>query len=346
MDKITNWRKGKKSYTLLSKRKKHKGNIAALNALRKDNAFVDRMNELQTVETGAALLNKNEVNVRGRVIYSLTTDDIELAVPLNTTVNTIENSSSELENNFQVPSTSSPNHIGISSTSLSSAMQLSPIENLSRDTNYTGNEYDNLHTSNSPLKNNVQSIEISGRRIVNMFHLFEEIKNIDDHSQPFDCGFKNMYVIGEKKLGFKSIFTFQCAMCNIKKTVSTENNFCMPINTSAVLGVISIGGGFRQLEEFTCAMEIPTINQKTYKIEHDRICDGFEEAAVKSMYEAAKTKAELAIAAGDVDVDGTPLVTVVADGSWCKRSYKTMYNSPSGMVTIANFHSIVSIVCC
>lgn len=35
MDEIKNWRKGKKSYTLLSKRKKHKGNIAALNAVKK-----------------------------------------------------------------------------------------------------------------------------------------------------------------------------------------------------------------------------------------------------------------------------------------------------------------------
>lgn len=126
-------------------------------------------------------------------------------------------------------------------------------------------------------------------------------------------------------------------MCNIKKTVSTENDSFMSINTSAVLGVISIGGGFRQLEEFTCSMEIPTVNHKTYKIEHDRICDGFE-AAVNSMYEAAKVEAELAIAAGEIDDDGTPLVTVVADGSWCKRSYKTMYNSPSGMVTISNIH--------
>lgn len=81
-------------------------------------------------------------------------------------------------------------------------------------------------------------------------------------------------------------------------------------------------------------MEIPTINQKTYKIEHDRICDGYEEAAFKSMNEAAKEEAQLAIAAKEVDIDGTPLVTVVADGSWCKRSYKTMYNSPSGMVNI------------
>lgn len=178
-------------------------------------------------------MNKNEVNVRGRVIYSLTTDDIELAVPLNTTVNTIYNSSSELENNFQVPSTSSPNHIDISSTSLSSAMQLSPIENPSHDTNYTDNQLTmkimiNLHTSNSPLKNNVQSVEISGKRIVNMFHLFEEIKKIDDHSQTFDCEFKNMYVIGEKKwvLNRFSLFNVQCALlkklCLQKMTFSCQ----------------------------------------------------------------------------------------------------------------------------
>lgn len=285
------------------------------------------------------LLNKNEVNVHGKVIYSLTTEDIELAIPLNSTVNTVDNSSTELENNFQfnVPSTSSLKFTGhrTFSTSVSSAvMNLSPIENLAYDNNYTENEYPILHTSNSPLKNDLQTVEIVGRRIVNIFHLFEEIKKIDDHLQPFECGFKNMKIIGEKKFGFKSIFTFQCAMCNIKKTVSTENDLFMPINTSAVLGMISIGGGFRQLEEFTCAMEIPTINQKTYRIEHDRICDGFEEAAINSMYEAAKIEAKLAIEAGEIDVDGMPLVTVVADGSWCKRSYNTMYNSPSGMVTI------------
>jgi len=287
-------------------------------------------------------LNKNDVNVHANVIYSLTTEDIELATPLNTTVNTVDNSSTELKNNFlsQVPSTSSPKfteHRSFS-TSVFSVMNLSPIENFSCDTNYTENEYPILHTSNSPLKNNLQTVEIVGRRIVNIFHLFEEIKKIDDHLQLFDSGFKNMKIIGEKKCGFKSIFTFQCAMCNIKKTVSTENDFFMSINTSAVLGVISIGGGFRQLQKFTCAMEIPTINQKTYKFEHDRICDGYKEAAINSMYEAAKIEAELAIAAGEIDIDGTPLVTVVADGSWCKRSYNTMYNSPSGMVNISNIN--------
>lgn len=132
-------------------------------------------------------------------------------MPLKTTVNTVvDHSCTELENNFQVPSTSSPKYIGHrdSSISLFSTMQLSPIENLTHDTKYTDNEYPILLTSNSPIKNTNQMVEISGRRIVNIFHLFEEIKNIDYHLQPFDCGFNNMYIIGEKKLGFKSIFTF------------------------------------------------------------------------------------------------------------------------------------------
>jgi len=35
------------------------------------------------------------------------------------------------------------------------------------------------------------------------------------------------------------------------------------------------------------------------------------------MEESAKEEAELAILAGNIDSDGTSLVTVVADGSWC-----------------------------
>lgn len=42
-------------------------------------------------------------------------------------------------------------------------------------------------------------IEVYGRRIVNILYLFQEIKNINNH-QPFECGFKNMILIGERKL--------------------------------------------------------------------------------------------------------------------------------------------------
>lgn len=185
----------------------------------------------------------------------------------------------------------------------------------------------------SMLKNNSMKIDVYGRRIVNIKHLLQEIRNIDCH-KPFDCGFNNMILIGKKKFGFKSVSNIKCSMCDIKKSMSTESEDFMVINTLAVVGVMNIGRGFSNLQEIMSAMELTTINQKTYKKKHDWICNGYEKAAIKSMNKAAKAKAELAIKAGEIDVDGMPLITVAADCSWCKRSSKTLYNSPSGTVTM------------
>lgn len=89
---------------------------------------------------------------------------------------------------------------------------------------------------------------------------------------------------------------------------------------------MNVGAGFSQLATITSALDIPLMSQFIYNKHHAIVCKGFEEAAVKSMQNAAKEEAELAILANDVDVDCVPLISVVADGSWCKRSYKTMYN--------------------
>lgn len=59
------------------------------------------------------------------------------------------------------------------------------------------------------------------------------------------------------------------------------------------------------------------------------------------MVQAGREEARLAIEANDVDDEGYPLVTVVADGAWAKRSYKTKYNSLSGSVSkihVFNFY--------
>ncbi|XP_025420451.1 uncharacterized protein LOC112690619, partial [Sipha flava] len=245
--------------------------------------------------------------------------------------------------NHLQPSCSSPinKEVNVSSSLFNTVLNISPInksEILCTKDQTQYEEYPNLCISDSPAKNNTEEIEVCGRRIVNIFNLFEEIKNIDKHD-PFDCSFKNMIVIGEKRIGFKSIFTFKCSMCQIKKTVGTENNVFTPINTSVVIGVLNIGCGYSQLQEVMSAMEVPTIHIKTYQAEHDLICKGYEETALETMKEAAKVEAELAVAEGEVDVDGTPLVAVVADGSWCKRSYRTMYNSPSGMAALVGYRT-------
>lgn len=117
-------------------------------------------------------------------------------------------------------------------------------------------------------------------------------------------------------------------MCNTNKSISTENENLMAINISAVVGVINIGCGFSQLQEIMSAMEVISLSQKKYTNEHNSIWKGYEEAAIKTINEAAKSEAELAVNSGELDFDGMLLVTELADGSWCKRSYRTMYNSP------------------
>lgn len=50
------------------------------------------------------------------------------------------------------------------------------------------------------------------------------------------------------------------------------------------------------------------------------------------MKEAGEEERRLAIESGSLDVDGIPIITVVADGQWSKRSYKTKYDALSGAV--------------
>jgi len=59
-------------------------------------------------------------------------------------------------------------------------------------------------------------------------------------------------------------------------------------------------------------------------------------AALKEMQIAVEEEKKLAIAAGEIDHDGTPMCTVVADGQWSKRSYKTKYDALSGVVSCFN----------
>lgn len=78
------------------------------------------------------------------------------------------------------------------------------------------------------------------------------------------------------------------------------------------------------------------MSSRLYDKEQNKVYDTYEEIAAKEMEQSAKEEAWLAIEAGNVDDDGTPLVMVIADGNWCKRSYKTMYNSLSEVVIFWN----------
>jgi flagellar basal body rod protein FlgC len=51
---------------------------------------------------------------------------------------------------------------------------------------------------------------------------------------------------------------------------------------------------------------------------------------------AVEEEAKIAIENGDINENGVPMITVIADGAWSKRSYRTNYNALSGVVSMKN----------
>jgi len=62
------------------------------------------------------------------------------------------------------------------------------------------------------------------------------------------------------------------------------------------------------------------------------ISDVVQDAAIEEMIKAGDEERRLAYECGNIDKDGTPVCTVIADGQWSKRSYKTKFNAFSGAV--------------
>jgi hypothetical protein len=51
------------------------------------------------------------------------------------------------------------------------------------------------------------------------------------------------------------------------------------------------------------------------------------------MQEAAIEEKQKAIECGDLDENGTPIIAVIANGAWNKRSHRTNYNAASGVAS-------------
>jgi hypothetical protein len=58
------------------------------------------------------------------------------------------------------------------------------------------------------------------------------------------------------------------------------------------------------------------------------------------MQKAVEEEKRITINCGNIDTDGIPVITVIADGQWSKRNYKTKYDASSGVVSNFNLYSI------
>lgn len=84
-------------------------------------------------------------------------------------------------------------------------------------------------------------------------------------------------------------------------------------------------------------MELPSISSTSYCKNLSTVSHSVRDTAIDEMIKAGNEEREIAIKNENVDENGVPMCTVIADGQWSKRSYKTKYNSFSGAVKNLNY---------
>lgn len=158
---------------------------------------------------------------------------------------------------------------------------------------------------------------ISGNRIIDFAYIYQQLQKISNHNTALGCNLGCLKLTKESRKGFLSKFYFTCQMCNIKFELKNckdpENSVDLNLNDNAVSSFMSIGAGFSGLEQVAASLNIPWMSEKLYGKCHTKACELWELAKEKSMADAAKEEYDQAVLNGDVDANGIPLITVVAD---------------------------------
>ncbi|KAJ8874508.1 hypothetical protein PR048_025368 [Dryococelus australis] len=110
----------------------------------------------------------------------------------------------------------------------------------------------------------------------------------------------------------------------------------MPINETAVHSILATGGGYSQLRGFSAGVDMHCVSNKTFLKHMKNVSEAIDDAALQSMLDAAEEEKAIAIRDGKLDSDGVPMCIVVADGEWCRCSYKTNYDSLSGVTNLVS----------
>ncbi|CAH1109256.1 unnamed protein product [Psylliodes chrysocephalus] len=151
----------------------------------------------------------------------------------------------------------------------------------------------------------------------------------------FNCAISQCDIINETRDGYFSSFTIKCKMCGITSCLNTDDPTTkLDVNMTAVIGSTCIGNGQWQLEEFTSVLNMPALNSVQYNTVHNKMEKIVDNVFLEELRKAGEEEAAIAQEKGDVDSTGTPYITVIADGAWSKRSYKTNYNALSGVAVI------------
>ncbi|XP_071051459.1 uncharacterized protein [Onthophagus taurus] len=202
-------------------------------------------------------------------------------------------------------------------------------------------------TQNSPpyeiQKDSTSQVQriLTGRRIVDIGYIMKQLIE-HKHVALYNCNITNLQFVKEDRSGFSSMFLFECSLCRSQLQLHSDDPLIKPdVNMAAVSGAIMSGNGFKQLDEIIASLNIPPKHKRQYYQCQEKIHTVIGECAWDEIEKAGKEEVALALEHGDVDEQGTPLLTVIADGAWSKRSYKTNYNASSGVVSNKVFASLM-----
>jgi hypothetical protein len=95
-----------------------------------------------------------------------------------------------------------------------------------------------------------------------------------------------------------------------------------------------MGIGHTQLSDFCDSVVIPSISSTSYINNLTTVSDSVKDSVIEEMKIAGEEERQIVLNSGNVDVEGVPVCTVIADGQWSKRCYKTKFYSFSGAVCI------------
>ncbi|KAJ8968814.1 hypothetical protein NQ314_002076 [Rhamnusium bicolor] len=108
----------------------------------------------------------------------------------------------------------------------------------------------------------------------------------------------------------------------------------MDVNDALALGTLSTGTGYSMVNELFSVLNVPFMSPNTYQRHHENVAELIHKLSWATIEKSGKEETELARELGQVDGNGTPFISVIADGAWSKRSYSTNYNAPSGVACI------------
>lgn len=193
---------------------------------------------------------------------------------------------------------------------------------------------DNLVYDLTPPSDLYKAIQLTGRRTVSIGYFTNEIQRLNVHDKlGFGCNFNDMVCINETRLGVGSRYNYRCKVCNHEESIHTEdpNDPRMNANTGAVAGVLSTGGGYANLQTMNLNLNMPTMSETTFRRYQERVADLWHATALEAMYEGVQEEISFT---NRKDQFNCPLLTVVVDGAYGKRSYRTNFKSLYGVVSV------------